>query len=186
MPVHERRQHFRIEDKIFFDYKILEPGNCYSDKSITDDLLGKNGKRYLETMQYFQTLDYELTEITQVLALKEPTLAHYLNLINAKIDFLVRNLTMGDSTQLRKVNISLGGMSFNTKEKIKEKTYLKVIIYTKPKMVPIIVNAMVVYCQPLSATLYRTAIQFEGITYEQEQLLSQHIMHAKISFQNNS
>ena len=186
MPVHERRQHFRIEDKIYFDYKILKPGNCYSDKSITDDLLGKNGKRYLETMQYFQSLDYELAELTQILALKEPTLAHYLNLLNAKVDFLVRNLTMGETTTLRKVNISLGGMSFATKEKIMEKTYLKMIIYTKPKMVPVILNALVVYSEPSSPHYHRTAVQFEGITFEQEQLLSQHIMHAKISCQTNS
>lgn len=186
MPVHERRQHFRIEDKVYFDYKVLEPGSCYSDKSVEDDLLGQGGQRYLETMHYFQNLDYELAELTQALALKEPAVAHYLNLINAKIDFLVRNLTIGEKTRLRKVNISLGGMSFKSKDPISEKTYLKIVIYTKPKMVPILINAFVVYSQYLSPTRYRTAVQFESLTYEQEQLLSQHIMHAQVHCQTDS
>lgn len=186
MPVHERRQHFRIEDQVYFEYKILDTGNCYSDKSISDELLGQGGQRYLETMQYFQSLDYELAELTQSLALKEPAIAHYLNLINAKIDYLVRNLTIGDKTCLRKVNISLGGMSFKTKERVKEKTHLKIVIYTKPKMVPILINAMVVYSQYLSETSYRTAVQFESLTEEQEQLLSQHIMLAQVQSREDS
>lgn len=186
MPVHERRQHFRIDDLIYFEYKILEAGNCYSDQTISDDLLGPGGQRYIETMQYFQSLDYELSSLTQALALKEPSIAHYLNLINAKIDYVVRNLTLGDKTQLRKVNISLGGMSFKTKELIKEKTHLKIMIYTKPKLVPIIVNASVVYSQYINKTSYRTAIQFVSLTQEDEQLLSQHIMHAQGKNQTNA
>ena len=186
MPVHERRQHFRIDDEVYYDYKILESGNCYSETSITNDLLSQGGQRYMETVQYFQGLDYEMAQLTQIIALKDPAVAHYLNLMNAKIDFLVRNMTMGDKTRMRKVNISLGGMAFRTKEKIVEKTSLKMVIYTKPKMVPIIVNARVVYSQYLSPDSHRTAVAFEGLTYDQEQLLSQHIMHSRLQCQADS
>lgn len=179
MPVHERRQHFRIEDQVYFDYKIITSGELCSDKSITEDLLGQNGKRYLETTQYFQSLDYELAELTQSLALQEPALAHYLNLVNAKIDYLARHLLIGDKIHLRKVNISLGGMSFKTKDRVKERTHMKVVIYTKPKMIPIVLDAVVVYSQFHSETQYRTAVQFEDLNAEQEQLLSQHIMLAQ-------
>jgi hypothetical protein len=181
MPVHERRQHFRIEDQIYFDYKLIEAGSVYSDKQITEDLLGQSGKRYLETNQYFQSLDYELAELTQSLAMKEPAIAHYLNLINAKIEYLARHLLIGEKIHLRKVNISLGGMAFKTKERIKEKTRVKIVIYTKPKMLPIIINAVVVYSQFHNETQYHTAVQFEGLDREQEQLLSQHIMIAQQS-----
>ncbi|STX28311.1 type IV pilus assembly PilZ [Legionella beliardensis] len=179
MPVHERRQHFRIDDEIYFEYKIIE-SETYSDKSITDELLGHSGQRYLETTRYFQSLDYELSKLTQSLALKEPAIAHYLNLLNAKIDYLMRHLSIAEKTPKHKVNISLGGMAFHSKQKIKEKTLLKLIIYTKPKMIPIIVNAIVVYSQYVSNHHYRTAVQFESLTAEQEQLLSQHIMLAQV------
>lgn len=55
------------------------------------------------------------------MAVKEPALAHYLNLLNAKIDYLSRQMLMSSKVQLRKVNISLGGMAFKTMEQIKEK-----------------------------------------------------------------
>lgn len=186
MPVHERRQHFRIDDQIYFEYKVLEPGNCYSDQDLASDLLGQSGRRYLETTQYFQSLDYELAELTQTLALKDPAIAHYLNIINAKLDYLVRHLALGEKTPLRKVNISLGGLAFNTKERIKETMRVKLIIYTKPKMIPVIVNSVVVYSQYIRQTNYRTAVQFEGLTSEQEQLLSQHIMLAQMHCQSDS
>lgn len=179
MPVHERREHFRIEDQVYFDFIIFESGKLCSDKLITEELLGQSGKRFLETTQYFQSLDYELSEMTQTLALNEPALAHYLNLINAKIEYLARHLMIGEKINLRKVNISLGGMAFKTKDRIKENTHMKIIIYTKPKMLPIVVNAIVVYSQYHNENQYHTAVQFEELDREQEQLLSQHIILAQ-------
>lgn len=183
MPVHERRQHFRIDDHIYFDYRIIAPGEFCSDLSISNQLLGENGQKYMEATQYFQNIDYELAELTQVLAVKEPAMTHYLNLLNAKIDYLSRHILMSGTLQLRKVNISLGGMAFRTAELIKEKTNLKIVIYTKPKMVPIIVDAIVVYSQFQNESNYRTAVTFTQLTPEQEQLLSQHILQAQMKSQ---
>ncbi|KTD43659.1 PilZ domain-containing protein [Legionella quateirensis] len=183
MPVHERRQHFRIDDHIYFDYRIISPGEFCSDLSISNQLLGENGQKYMEATQYFQNIDYELAELTQALAVKEPAMAHYLNLLNAKIDYLSRHILMSGTLQMRKVNISLGGMAFKTTELIKEKTHLKIVIYTKPKMVPIIVDAVVVYSQFQNEASYRTAVSFTQLTTEQEQLLSQHILQAQVKNQ---
>jgi hypothetical protein len=179
MPLHERRQHFRIEDQIYFTYRVMEPGELCSDRVMVDQLLGQSGQRYLEAAHYFQEIDYELAELTQALALKDPSIAHYLNLLNAKIDYLSRQMLMTNSIQLRKVNISLGGMAFKTPDIIKEKTLLKLVIYTKPKMIPIIIDGTVVYSQYQSDHNYRTAVSFNELTQEQEQILSQHILLAQ-------
>lgn len=180
MPVHERRQHFRIDDQIYFDYKIMQPGGVDSEKTIAEDLLGQNGQRYIETTQYFKSLDYELSKLTQEMALKEPALAHYLNILNAKIDHLANNLLISEKIHLRKVNISLGGIAFKSKDRIKVQTHLKIVIYTKPKMIPIIIDGVTVSSEFLGENVYRTAVQFVELNNEQEQLLSQHIMLAQI------
>lgn len=180
MPVHERRQHFRIDDHLYFDYRVVAPGEFCSDLSITNQLLGESGQRYMEAAQYFQNIDYELAELTQALGVKEPALAHYLNLLNAKIDYLSRQMLMTHKVQMRKVNISLGGMAFRTEELLKEKTNLKIVVYTKPKMIPIILDATVIYSQYQSENHYRTSVSFNGLTNEQEQLLSQHILQAQV------
>ena len=180
MPVHERRQHFRIDDQIYFDYHIVNTDNLLSDNAMTKELLGKNGQRYLEMTQYFKSLDNELKEISKNLSLKEPSLVHSINLMNAKIDYLTRYLLIGERVKLNSVNISLGGMAFQSKERIKEKSHMKLVIYTKPKMMPTILDAVVVYSQYQQEGQYRTAVQFEPLNEEQEQLLSQHIMLAQI------
>ena len=46
-------------------------------------------------------------------------------------------------------------------------------------MIPVVLDAVVVYSQYHSETQYRTAVQFEDLNAEQEQLLSQHIMLAQ-------
>lgn len=180
MPVHERRQHFRIDDHIYFEFREIKPGEVCSDLMISKQLLGEQGMRYMEAVQYFQDIDNELSDLTQNIALEHPGVAHYLNLLNSKIDYISRQVFMGNQVQMRKVNISLGGMAFKTDKQYKLETHFKMVIYTKPKMSPILVDATVVYCQYQGATSYRTAVEFEKLNLEQEQLLSQHIMLAQI------
>ena len=180
MPVHERREHFRIDDQVYFDYQVISPGAFCSELSITNQLLGESGKKYMELASYFQNLEYELSELTQTIAQTEPAIAHYLNLLNSKIDYLSTQINMNSKIQLRKVNISLGGMSFKSNELIKEKSHLKIVIYTKPKMTPILIDAQVIFCQYQSESHYRTSISFDSLTTEQEQLLSQHILLAQV------
>lgn len=180
MPVHERREHFRIDDLVYFDYKIIEGSEFCSDLSLKSQMLGEKGQKYMEMANYFQEIEYELSELTHVLSLKDPALAHYLNLMNAKIDYLSTQIMMGSKVSLRKVNLSLGGMAFESNDKISVDTSLKMVIYTKPKMVPIIVNAKVVFCQYQKETTYRIAVAFDTLNQEQEQLLSQHILLAQV------
>lgn len=180
MPLHERREHFRIDDHVYFDYRVVGVGQFYSDLSLKNELLGEKGQLYMEMANYFQDIEYELAELTQTLSVKEPALAHYLNLLNAKIDYVSKQIMLGSKIQMHKVNLSLGGMSFQTPEQIKEKSRLKIILYTKPKMTPILVDAQVVFCQYQKDGSYRIAVAFENLTMEQEQLLSQHILLVQV------
>lgn len=112
MPIHERRQHFRIDDRIYFDYRIISPGEYCSDLAITNQLLGEKGKKFMEAAQYFQDLDNQMADLTQELSMEHSAIADFLNLLNAKIDYLSRHMLMAGDVELRKVNISLGGMAF--------------------------------------------------------------------------
>ena len=135
----------------------------------------------MEAAQYFHNIDYELAELTQSIGLKDPAVAHYMNLLNAKIDYLSRQLLMTEKIQMRKVNLSLGGVTFKTNEHLQEKTNVKIILYTKPKMVPIIVDGEVIYSHYQNEKHYRTSVSFNKLTLDQEQLLSQHILQAQIT-----
>ncbi|BCA95643.1 pilus assembly protein PilZ [Legionella antarctica] len=184
MSINEKRQYFRIDDNLYFDYAIIEPGQFCSDLSIINQLSSDKNQKKLEAAQYFQNIDYEMSELTHAIRVNEPGWAHYFNLLNAKIDCLSQMLVLS-KIQMHSVNISLSGMTFKTNDQIKEKTNLKIVIYTKPKMTPIIVDAQVVYSQYQTETHYRTAVSFNGLTYSQEQLLSQHILQAQVKNRSN-
>ena len=106
MPIHERREHFRIHDHLYFDYRITVPGEICSDLSIKNQLLGESGQRYMEATQYFQNIDVELAELTSAMGLKDPALAHYLNLLNAKIDYLSVDTEGSELDILKTINFN--------------------------------------------------------------------------------
>ncbi len=178
MSGEERRQYCRIDDYVYFDFRIMQAGDCCSDLGIRNELLGESGQKYLETLQYFQSIDYELAGLNK--SFKEPAIERFLHLLNAKIDFLSRQMMIPPNVKRQKVNISLGGLAFKTSLGIQEGSRLKVIIYTKPKMLPILVDATVVYSQNQNDLQFRTAVAFKELTTEQEQLLSQHILLAQV------
>ncbi|MCC5792346.1 MAG: PilZ domain-containing protein [Legionellaceae bacterium] len=186
MTVQERRQHFRINDQLYFDYRIIEEGRFISEQALAEELLGENNQKYLETSEYFQNIDRELMQLTGNIALRDPETAHYLNLMNAKIDYLSRHLLVENKLEIRSVNLSLGGLAFKSNRKLSPKTRLKVIIYTKPKMIPLLLNAFTVSCVPIPNHRFRISLQFEGLDVEQEQLLAQHIMLAQVQRQVDS
>lgn len=180
MPVHERRQYIRVDDHVYIDYQIVQSGESCLDHPLSNLVSDDYGKKSLEITQYFHNIDYELSGLTQTIALKDPTIAHYINLLNAKIDYLSRQLFMNDKIQMHKINLSLGGMAFKTKEQIKTHSDIKITFYTKPKMIPIIIDATVLSSKFQSETQYHTAVLFKKLTQEQKELLSQHILDAQI------
>lgn len=174
----ERRQHLRIDDQVYFDFRIKQAGDFSSELGLRGELLGENGQKYLESIHYFQAIDYELAGLSKVV--KEPALLRYLALLNAKIDYLSHQMLIPSHIKRHKVNLSLGGIAFKTEQLIAEETSIKIVLFTKPNLVPIIVDATVVYSQYQSEGYYRTAVSYNGLTAEQEQLLAQHILLAQV------
>lgn len=178
--VEERRQHFRIDDHIYFDFRVIDEQNPMSAEDFGKAMLGKSGQKSMESAQYFNQIDQEISDLSQTIALKDPAIAHCLNLLNTKIDYLARQSSEDNQLKLHRVNISLGGMAFRHHHGITKGSKIKMIIYTKPKLIPIMVDAEVVYSEIQKDNLYRIAVQFDELKHDDETLLSQHILQAQI------
>jgi PilZ domain len=179
MHSEEQRQHFRIEDDIHFTYCIVNACDAMNEEAIHKQLLGHQGQKYQEVMQYFNQIDSQISEVEALIKQNQPDIAHYLLLLNNKIDHFARFILLENNTPAKKASLSLGGMAFDTNEKLEEKTHLKLCINTKPNYIPIIIDAKVVYCNCEQEGCYRIAIQFLSVNSEEERLLSQHIMHGQ-------
>ena len=178
MTVQERRQHLRIDDQLFFDYCVIENKNGQSENEVIHELLSPS-QQYIDTSNYFNDIEQEMKGLTQSIAMKDPSTAHYLNLINTKVDLLMRQLLISKKINLQPINISLGGLAFKAQSKIEPKTKAKILIYTKPKMTPILISGTCLNWQ-FEDKRYRIALQFEGLNSNQEQLLAQHILLAQL------
>lgn len=175
----ERREHYRIEDDLCFAYCVVEAKDALNEAAITKQLLGEKGQNYQEVMQYFRSIDNQLSEIEFMASKEEQNLVNYLKLLNSKIDYLANVLILNENQNCSKVNLSLNGMAFKTTEYLPEGTHLKLRINVKPKYVPIILDARVVYCQFNADERYRVAISFLGLSEKEEQYLNQHIMYSQ-------
>lgn len=176
MSMKERRQHFRIDDTVFFDYKIIQSNERCADSKLYQQLLGEEGTRHLEAAKFFDDIDQELADISQSISNQYPDILNFLKLINAKVDFMRRVFFSKDKSKLRPVNLGLGGMSFKTEKKIPMDSHAIVLLYTKPKMIPLILEGRVVYSKLDDQTGYRTAIAFGELGPEKEKILANHIM----------
>lgn len=180
MSLNERREHYRVEDRIFFDYYVIDNRQSYSELDIQQKLLGEKGNEYFETAKYFNELEQDMFELSNSISEQHPAIAQYLHLLNAKIDHLTKKLLTHEQSKTCLVSLSLGGISFETNEKINEKAHIKVLIYTKPNMIPLIIDSSVIYSEQIDNGKYRTAVSFDNITHEHECLLSRHIMHVQV------
>ncbi|HCA88841.1 MAG: pilus assembly protein PilZ [Legionellaceae bacterium] len=178
MPIYERRQHFRIDDTLYFNYKILKNHTDTSD-TLHQELLGTTGQFYQETLKLFESLNQQLTKLNQNISSKMPEISQCLHIMNTKLDYLTKYLLFDKPIHLETVNISLGGMAFKTTQKIKKHAAIKIVLYTKPDLIPILIDACVVYSRPLHQHLFQTAVQFKYLSSIHEQLLSRHIMLAE-------
>lgn len=184
MNVQDRRQHDRVDDQLYFDYRIFQSDSYQSEHDLINELLGPDNQQYIETSEYFSDIEAEMKHLTQDIALNTPSIAHYLNLINAKVDFLLRQLLISKKIDLIPVSLSLGGISFRATHKISRHTRAKLLIYTKPKMIPIITNGICLHCHGQKDAHYQITMKFEHLDNHQEQLLSQHILLAQVRYRN--
>ena len=172
----ERRQHYRVEDEISFDYCVVNAKDAFNEAAITKRLLGENGLRYQEIMDYFKPIDNQLSELEFMMSKDNQPLLHYLKLINNKVDYLTSALLLNEHSNSSRVDLSLNGLSFKTNEYIPEQSHLKIRINTKPQCIPIVLDAKVIYCKLQADERYRIATTFLDVNQKQEHLLNQHIL----------
>lgn len=174
----ERREHFRIEDELCFDYCTVEAKDALNEAAITKQLLGENAACYQEIMQYFYNVGNQLSEL-ELSSSQNPDLMHYLKLLNSKIDYLANVFFLNEHKKCAKVSLSLNGMSFKTQDYLNKGSYLKIRINAKPNYIPIILDAKVVYCHFDNEDQYRVGVQFIDISHKNEQTLNQHILFSQ-------
>lgn len=185
----ERRQFFRLDVDIIFDYVLLDNKEKVSAFEKKSGALNSIHNLHRD----LKNLDGSLAKSMPTLQMRQPEVADYVRLLNQKIDLFANFLTTeimphtvlkGEDNKLTRVNLSAGGLAFQEKNSLSIGTQMKIKIILMPSYESVVTKASVVSCLKVdedSETPYRISIQFDDLSDSSEQILVKYMYHLQIA-----
>ncbi len=175
----ERRRFYRINDKVSLNYRVVQAANIEQEIAKSN----RRQRQLSELRNAVQAIDARIEILNMKLAQDNPLIAETLNLFHRKISLHERMLGIDDYddkafSEAREINLSASGIAFEAETPLNTGTFLKMEIVTYPEHQYIPVFACVVQCKQLqddSASGYHIAVEFKGISEENEERIINHI-----------
>lgn len=173
----DRRNYFRIEDVSILYHRVLS-----SKENIDEENLGQLSIDKLTLKARFESLSREMSPLSTALQDSSPKLAQYLSAIDKKLNMLSEVIMDGAVDELdekpQKVNISAGGLSFNSDEEVAPGSILELRIVLLPTNIGVYSHARVVLCSksPDDENSYKVAVEFIHMNEEFRDLISRHVL----------
>ena len=148
-PESERRQYFRIRNRLFMGYELLDSEQDISDSDSNDakslpfsHLLGELNRLIANNDLHIESLSSQ----------QHLTIDH-LNQVNSKIEqltqYMIQSLNLSYS-DLQEVDLSGGGIRFTSKREMSLGQKLKIELVLVPEYYYLVVHAKVVDCLPIN------------------------------------
>ncbi len=177
----ERREYFRVEDDIYLQWQTV-PEEEYAR---ADEILKDLSDSDFSLSADFATLNNKFHPILNNIKQAHPDIAHYLELLNTKLDSLGHHLLQQQDVyneqKLTHVNISASGMMYAAKEPIYVNSLLKLEYVLFPEKVGIITYGRVVNTTPLEDGTHCIHISFEHMRTEDSELMIKHNLNTQMN-----
>lgn len=169
----DKRDFFRIRDSLALDVRKVASADLeettFDEESPLFSLLSD-----------LHTLDYESQHLLRQIAERDRALAHYLKIINKRVDLISKALAiqlMKDLGEPQEVTLSESGMSFEYAEPLELGSWLALRMVLLPSPLGLVLPAQVLRCEPgSSAGSWTVAVSFHALADNQRQLLARHIL----------
>ncbi len=176
----DRRRFYRIKDRVSLNYCVVQSAGI-------DQEINKTNRRQQELAELrnaTHAIDARLEAINIKLSRENPLIAETLDLFHRKIALHERMFRIDDDddgkvfSQAREISLSASGVAFDAETPLNQGTHLKLelIIYPENHYIPVF--AHVVKCKQIqddSSAGYHIAVEFEGISNENEERIINHI-----------
>lgn len=175
----ERREYFRIRDKIYLQLSPLseEEAQLPLEENQSGDGNTTNPALTL------QSLAGQSGNLLAGLRKTQPDIAHYLALLEKRIELISRVVVsdyLGKTIEPDTVvNLSAGGIAFDSKQALEPQTTLAMEIVLFPSHIPIRASGRVAYCKPnreKSTQRYSVGIDFIQISDIAREALVKHTL----------
>ncbi len=176
----ERRRFFRIDDKICLEYTILSD----DEFKAAPEMLAQNKLSAFSLSAEFATLNNSFHPMLNSIKHSSPEIGQYLELLNNKIDALSQQLLTDElpcsESDMYQANLSASGIAFNCSENLAIGSKLKLKIILLPEKIGILVFGTVKNCTPNQDSTYHIGVDFEHISYEDQELMIKHNLNKQM------
>ncbi|WP_028614750.1 PilZ domain-containing protein [Halopseudomonas pelagia] len=169
----EKRDFFRIRDQMALQVKPIDGPEL--NKETQDD-----ESPLFSLLSDLHMLDYESQHLLRQIAERDRALAHYLKIINKRVDLVGKALAMqltGDLSEPQEVTLSEGGMAFSSPQAYALDSWLMLRMVLMPSLLGLVLPARVIRCEAEQDTgQWQLGVSFDNLSDAQRQLLARHIL----------
>ena len=176
----ERREYFRIDDKVALDYRPI--GEVEADV-LREKMHSRVVDRFTAAAS-FNTITRQMTHVIHKVQSESPEVARCLQAIDQKLNTIAQ-LLVSEDMQLsqrtpREVNLSAGGVSFRAQKQMEIGSLLELRMVLLPSQLGILAIARVLQCdrvEGVGVTLpWQIGLAYEDLRETDRELLVRHIM----------
>jgi len=179
-PQNERREHFRINDTLFIQYKAIDQATA---ERLSENIVNPQPDENNQQQVQLHALQTAFTLLTDQINHHDRDIARALRLLNEKINILSRGLqNRHDNMNIKStdVNLSGGGLAFLCSESLATKSALSIQIELRSSDVIIDTIANVISCEKSypenTETPYFLRLAFTKMNEADRNLLIKHIL----------
>ncbi len=173
----DKRDFFRIRDQIALQVKPVDGPDL--DKELQDE-----ESPLFSLLSDLHMLDYESQHLLRQITERDRSLAHYLKIINKRVDLVGKALAMqlaGDLSEPQEVTLSEGGMAFSSPQPYPIDSWLMMRMVLMPSPLGLVLPARVIRCEAEQegneqAGNWQVGVTFDSLSDAQRQLLARHIL----------
>ena len=176
----ERREYFRIDDEVALDYRLISPSEA---ELLREKIKSRVVDRFTVASSFTAT-SRQMTHVIHKVQNQSPELARCLQAIDQKLN-MIAQLFVSEEMDLhqqstREVNLSAGGISFRSQQKIRIDSLLELRMVLFPSLVGILTVSRAVQCERVNdANLkfpWQISVVYEHLRESDRELLVRHIM----------
>lgn len=176
MRENERRRYFRINETIGISYQVIEGDN-------SDIVMQKSNINVLELVSKH---DEQIERLLIELAGEHPKVVELVTVFNQKLERVVNQLVLEShivsriAHRVKAANISACGIAFENDEDVVAGAKLKMELTLFPSEKKIVVNGIVVGCDPVGdKKSWYWRIDFYSMAEQSQEILIQHIVQCQ-------
>ncbi len=178
----ERRSHFRIDENLHLEYRVVDQDTA--NRGDPSQLFP--GAEALKLYADLKAIEAEGAQLLLQIKNQNRQLADYLHGLNRKIDLLGQHVMAEHrppsiSGDTRAVNLSEGGIAFNSIKPIYKDSFIALRLTFLPSYAGVTLFARVIRCEAGRNDNHHIAAKFHRLNSAQRQLISKQIMRAQLA-----